>query len=171
RAGRFPLERGFRDDQVRPAFDPPDQVRECGGVMREVGVHQDGAVPAGPIRTVNGHAEELFDRGGVALPLAVGDYGERQDPRVRRQHLRGRIARAVVGDEELVFTGKRREHLADFPEQEPDGTGFIMAGYADVDHSSRSWESPNDTRGSSEVESRSAAALSSTRNSERVNGL
>ena len=74
------------------------------------------------------------------------DEGKGQRPLVRLQYLAGGIGRSVVGNEEVVLARKRREDLADFPEDEADGDGGVMCRYADIDHASGCGLPGHDTR-------------------------
>ncbi len=71
RPGRLALQRPFGDHQVGAALDPADQVGDDLRVVGEIGVHQDGRVPLGPVGQLDGGAEQLLNRRGVAPALGV----------------------------------------------------------------------------------------------------
>ena len=103
------------------------------GLIGEVGLEEnDGVAPwiACPAR---GFAAEGVDGGRIAHARATED-AERHHLMVGRQGLGGRVGAPVVVDEHLVLPRLLLEHLAQAPDEETDGGGFVIGRDAEIQH-------------------------------------
>jgi hypothetical protein len=78
--------------------------------------------------------EQFLDADGVAEALAVATDSQREHSGVALQNFSREVVRAIVQHQELVLPGKTGEDLANLPKQQPDGRGFVVTRYADVNH-------------------------------------
>jgi hypothetical protein len=138
--GRLALQLRLCHDDVGSTLDPADQIRNEVGSMSKIGMHQDGAIPLGPVRSLHRFPQQPLDASRIASPLLVSDHAERQHPCVPLQHLSGRVSGAVIQNQQLVLALESCEDLANLPEKEPDRRGFVVTGNTDVNHEpSREW--------------------------------
>jgi hypothetical protein len=108
--------------------------------MSEISMHEYGRVTLGTIGMLDRLPEELLDASGVALALLVPDHGQREHAGIALEHFGSGVIRPVVQNKELVLAGESSEYLANFPEKKPDGRGFVVTRYTDVNHvPSREW--------------------------------
>ena len=81
-AGRLALEPPLRHHQVGAALDPSHEIGDGLRVVGEVGVHEDGRIPLGPVGELDRLPEQRLHRRRVAAPLVVAHHRERQHPGV-----------------------------------------------------------------------------------------
>jgi len=124
----------FADDKVGATVDPLDHVGDELRPVREVRVHQQGAVTLGAVGPLQRDPQQLLNGGRVAQALPVADHREREDLGIGGEGLRGSVGRSVIGHQELILAAELGENLPDLPQQQPDRVGLVVAWNADVDH-------------------------------------
>jgi hypothetical protein len=119
---------------VRSAFDTTDQVRDKVGSVGKVRVHEHRRISLRAIGAFHCLAKQFLDTHGVTEALAMTAHRQRKHPGIALEHFSGKVVRAIVQDQQLILPGKTGEYLANLPKEKPDGRGFVVTRYADVNH-------------------------------------
>jgi hypothetical protein len=128
--------RAAADDQVGACVERGEERRHVLGAVGEVALEHHARVAARVARVGDHVTHERL--GGRAAPAArrgaPAEERQREDARVRGDHLGRAVGAAVVEDHDLVVAPRLAEHGAQAPEQHADRGRFVVDGDADVEH-------------------------------------
>jgi hypothetical protein len=120
------------DDDVSPALESLDQLGDLFRPIGQVTLHEDDGISTWVSAVAQRRAKQRVDRPGVAHVFRSAEDRDGKGIGIRREDFSRGVGTPVIEHDQLVFTREVRKRLADTPEYQTCGLGFVMDRDADV---------------------------------------